>query len=95
MIGLSSLYIFVADVTSPTQCLNLHPIDIVANSQMAPLTERSKLTYDAVLLLSRLIAQTFFREVRPRGAFNIPRDGPIIFVAAPHSNQARIPFNLE
>ena len=28
-----------------------------------------------------------FSEIRPRGAFKIPREGPVIFVAAPHHNQ--------
>lgn len=50
----------------------------------------SNLSYDLALLLFRLIINIFFREVRPRGAFNIPRDGPVIFVGAPHSNQVRL-----
>jgi len=44
-------------------------------------------TYEAALMFWRLIIQIFFREIRPRGAFNIPRDGPVIFVGAPHHNQ--------
>ncbi|KAF8479349.1 hypothetical protein DFH94DRAFT_749242 [Russula ochroleuca] len=47
----------------------------------------STLGYDLALLLFRGITKVFFREVRPRGSFNIPRDGPVIFVGAPHSNQ--------
>lgn len=47
----------------------------------------STLAYDLALLLFRGITKVFFREVRPRGSFNIPRDGPVIFVGAPHSNQ--------
>ena len=43
--------------------------------------------YDAMLLFWRLVTNLFFREIRPRGAFNIPRQGPVIFVAGPHSNQ--------
>jgi hypothetical protein len=50
----------------------------------------STLAYDLALLLFRGITKVFFREVRPRGSFNIPRDGPVIFVGAPHSNQVRI-----
>ena len=50
----------------------------------------STLPYDLALLLFRGITKVFFREVRPRGSFNIPRDGPVIFVGAPHSNQVRI-----
>jgi hypothetical protein len=49
----------------------------------------SNLAYDLALLLFRGIINVFFREVRPRGAFNIPREGPVIFVGAPHSNQVR------
>lgn len=43
--------------------------------------------YDAVMLLFRFITSIFFREIRSRGAFNIPLDGPVIFVGAPHGNQ--------
>jgi len=56
-----------------------------------------KLSYDAVMLFWRTVTQIFFREIRPRGAFNIPRDGPVIFVGAPHNNQARneVPFSTD
>jgi len=50
--------------------------------------EKSPISYDAVMLFWRAVTQIFFREVRPRGAFHIPREGPVIFVAAPHNNQA-------
>ncbi|EEB93358.1 hypothetical protein MPER_07994, partial [Moniliophthora perniciosa FA553] len=36
----------------------------------------------------------FFREIRPRGAFNILGAGPIILVAAPHNNQFLDPLLL-
>jgi glycerol-3-phosphate O-acyltransferase/dihydroxyacetone phosphate acyltransferase len=49
----------------------------------------SIVAYDLALLLFRGIINIFFREVRPRGSFNIPREGPVIFVGAPHSNQVR------
>jgi 1-acyl-sn-glycerol-3-phosphate acyltransferase len=55
-------------------------------------TTSSTLGYDLALLLFRGITKVFFREVRPRGSFNIPRDGPVIFVGAPHSNQVKIIF---
>lgn len=45
--------------------------------------------YDATILFWRTVVNIFFREIRPRGAFNIPKDGPVIFVAAPHHNQVR------
>lgn len=54
----------------------------------ASISTSSDLVYDAALVFWRTVTNIFFREVRPRGAFNIPRDGPVIFVAAPHHNQA-------
>ncbi|KAJ3993163.1 glycerol-3-phosphate O-acyltransferase [Lentinula boryana] len=36
----------------------------------------------------------FFREIRLRGAFNIPSEGPVIFVGAPHANQMLDPLLL-
>ncbi|KAG2210538.1 hypothetical protein INT47_002480 [Mucor saturninus] len=36
----------------------------------------------------------FFREVRPRGAHRIPKEGPVIFVVAPHVNQFVDPIVL-
>ena len=48
---------------------------------------KKSFTYDAAMLFWRTITQIFFREVRPRGAFHIPREGPVIFVGAPHNNQ--------
>ena len=43
--------------------------------------------YDAAMVLWRTVTNIFFREIRPRGTFNIPREGPVIFVAGPHHNQ--------
>ena len=51
--------------------------------------QNNDLVYDAALLFWRAVTNIFFREIRPRGAFNIPREGPVIFVAAPHNNQVR------
>ncbi|KAI0709102.1 glycerol-3-phosphate O-acyltransferase [Earliella scabrosa] len=54
----------------------------------------SDLVYDAALVFWRVVTNIFFREIRPRGAFNIPREGPVIFVAAPHNNQFLDPLLL-
>lgn len=43
--------------------------------------------YDTVLWLLSILVDLFFREVHPRGAWRVPRKGPIIVVAAPHANQ--------
>ena len=43
--------------------------------------------YDIVVWTLSSIFDLFFREIRPRGAYRIPRNGPLIFVAAPHANQ--------
>lgn len=43
--------------------------------------------YDFVLWAMSVLVDLFFREVHPRGAWKVPRQGPIILVAAPHANQ--------
>ncbi|ODV76781.1 uncharacterized protein CANTADRAFT_57598 [Suhomyces tanzawaensis NRRL Y-17324] len=50
--------------------------------------------YDFVLWCFSVIFDCFFREIRPRGAFRLPRTGPVIFVAAPHANQFVDPIVL-
>lgn len=47
----------------------------------------SELVYDFILLILRSVFYIFFREVYPRGAHNIPREGPVILAIAPHHNQ--------
>ncbi|KAJ6482556.1 hypothetical protein C8R45DRAFT_304732 [Mycena sanguinolenta] len=53
---------------------------------MAP-KQTSDLSYASVMLFWRIVTGIFFREIRTRGSFNIPKDGPVIFVGAPHNNQ--------
>lgn len=43
--------------------------------------------YNIVVWALGLLIDVYFREVYPRGAWKIPRSGPVIFVAAPHANQ--------
>ncbi|KAJ8100540.1 hypothetical protein POJ06DRAFT_268129 [Lipomyces tetrasporus] len=50
--------------------------------------------YDMVIWTFSVVFDLFFREIRPRGAYRIPRHGPIIFVAAPHANQFVDPIML-
>lgn len=50
--------------------------------------------YDVMLWLLSVIFDCFFREIRPRGAFRLPKSGPVIFVAAPHANQFVDPIIL-
>ncbi|ORY32320.1 hypothetical protein BCR39DRAFT_523975 [Naematelia encephala] len=52
------------------------------------------LLYDIVLIFWRIIINIFFREIRPRGAFNIPLEGPVLFICGPHSNQFLDPLLL-
>ncbi|KZT68983.1 hypothetical protein DAEQUDRAFT_670412 [Daedalea quercina L-15889] len=52
------------------------------------------LLYEVALAFWKTVVNIFFREIRPRGAFHIPRDGPVIFVAAPHHNQFLDPLLL-
>src|SRR3954447_17265022 len=53
--------------------------------------ERNPMTnwiYDVFLWIFSILVDLFFREVHPRGSWKVPRQGPVIFVAAPHANQA-------
>ncbi|KAK4147554.1 uncharacterized protein C8A04DRAFT_24812 [Dichotomopilus funicola] len=43
--------------------------------------------YDGFLWTMSVLVDFFFREVHPRGAWKVPRHGPVLFVAAPHANQ--------
>lgn len=43
--------------------------------------------YDSFLWTTSVLVELFFREVHPRGAWKVPRNGPVLFVAAPHANQ--------
>ncbi|KAL2266211.1 hypothetical protein VTJ83DRAFT_5563 [Remersonia thermophila] len=43
--------------------------------------------YDTFLWTMSVLVDLFFREVHPRGAWKVPRHGPVLFVAAPHANQ--------
>jgi hypothetical protein len=54
----------------------------------------SKWKYDSFLWVMSIFADTFFREVHPRGSWKVPRHGPILFVAAPHANQVRYALEL-
>jgi len=44
--------------------------------------------YDLILWTLSILIELFFREVHPRGSWKVPRAGPVIFVVAPHANQA-------
>lgn len=51
-------------------------------------------TYDAFLWTFTILVDLFFREVHPRSSWKVPRNGPVIFVAAPHANQFVDPLIL-
>ncbi|KAI9274439.1 hypothetical protein BDA99DRAFT_497485 [Phascolomyces articulosus] len=51
-------------------------------------------TYDLALWIFNLMLDIFFREVRPRGAHRVPKEGAVIFVVAPHANQFVDPLIL-
>jgi 1-acyl-sn-glycerol-3-phosphate acyltransferase len=46
--------------------------------------------YDIFSWIFNIMLDIFFREIRPRGAHRIPKEGPVIFVAAPHANQVSL-----
>ena len=45
------------------------------------------LIYDAWLWTFSVLVDLFFREVHPRSGWKVPKEGPVIFVCAPHANQ--------
>ncbi|VEU20489.1 DEKNAAC101392 [Brettanomyces naardenensis] len=58
-------------------------------------TPLRKFIYDLILWIFQIVFDCFFREIRPRGAFRLPKSGPVIFVAAPHANQFVDPIVLQ
>ena len=48
----------------------------------------NKYVYDAFLWTFSVLVELFFREVHPRGSWKVPKEGPVLFVCAPHANQA-------
>ncbi|GAM87824.1 hypothetical protein ANO11243_058520 [Dothideomycetidae sp. 11243] len=50
--------------------------------------------YDAFLWIFSIIVELFFREIHPRSTWKVPRNGPLIIVAAPHANQFVDPLIL-
>lgn len=95
----SSLCCLQADLLATRSCLRV----VSALSSFATVRHRVRPTstpdmatvaYETALMFWRIITQIFFREIRPRGGFNIPRDGPVIFAGAPHSNQFLDPLLL-
>jgi hypothetical protein len=43
--------------------------------------------YDVILTILSSAVHIFFRDVQVKGSWRIPAQGPLILVAAPHSNQ--------
>lgn len=50
--------------------------------------------YDLILWMFCVVFDCFFREIRSRGGFKVPKNDSIIFVAAPHANQFVDPIIL-
>ncbi|CAI4056238.1 hypothetical protein SUVZ_02G1050 [Saccharomyces uvarum] len=46
-----------------------------------------KVLYSIATWLLYNIFHCFFREIKGRGSYKVPQQGPVIFVAAPHANQ--------
>jgi hypothetical protein len=61
------------------------PFEPPSYGSMAP--KRTNFFYDLALWIFNIMLDVFFKEIRPRGSHRIPREGPVIFVVAPHVNQ--------
>ncbi|KAL1391341.1 hypothetical protein HDK64DRAFT_232273 [Phyllosticta capitalensis] len=69
----------------------------VGHGQRPPrrkLAPMNNVVYDVLLWVFSILVDLFFREVHPRSSWKIPRNGPVIFVAAPHANQFVDPLIL-
>ncbi|KAF7299209.1 Protein kinase domain-containing protein [Mycena indigotica] len=58
-----------------------------AGTDAKPTERASRAAFASVMMFFRFVTGIFFREIRTRGSFNIPQDGAVIFVGAPHNNQ--------
>ncbi|RYO73640.1 hypothetical protein DL764_010418 [Monosporascus ibericus] len=63
------------------------PGDSKSRQAAKELYPMSNWKYDIFLHTFSVLVDLFFREVHPRGAWRVPRSGPILFIAAPHANQ--------
>lgn len=59
------------------------------DSSYKPPTKRQGFVYDLIIWIFSIAFDCFFREIRTRGAYKVPKNPnqAIIFVAAPHGNQ--------
>ncbi|XYA01524.1 Glycerol-3-phosphate/dihydroxyacetone phosphate acyltransferase [Meyerozyma guilliermondii] len=74
-------------VSESTRSTSEGPKETENKSNYVPFPWYRNLFYDLLLWILATIVNNFFREVKTRGAFRVPRSGPVIFVAAPHANQ--------
>ncbi|PKI85969.1 hypothetical protein MVES_000088 [Malassezia vespertilionis] len=91
----ADLYRFLASLPFPVH--KILPRVLVNSAARVLLLRRllaTEMAYDVLLLFWRGVVNLFFREVQPRSAYQIPREGPVIFVAAPHHNQFLDPLLL-
>ncbi|KAJ1565828.1 hypothetical protein HK096_009220 [Nowakowskiella sp. JEL0078] len=73
------------------------PVEYTSSDIIPPeihVSEESTLIYDLFAYLFTVVLNVFFREIRFRGLQNVPKDGPVLVVAAPHANQFIDPLIL-
>ena len=64
--------------------------DKKAEEKKHKLAVMNKPVYDAFLWTFSILVELFFREVHPRSSWKVPKEGPVIFVCAPHANQVNL-----
>jgi len=70
-----------------TQNPEAPPLSAASPVKAKELYPMNNLKYDLFLWFMSILSDVFFREIHPRGSWKVPRNGPILFVAAPHANQ--------
>ncbi|KAK5113837.1 hypothetical protein LTR62_003221 [Meristemomyces frigidus] len=66
----------------------------LARAKRASQRRYQAIIYDIFLWVFNIVVDLFFREIHPRSTWKIPKNGPVIFVAAPHANQFIDPLIL-
>ena len=72
----------------------LPPPSNMASKKKKEIGYMNKYVYDAFLWTFSVLVELFFREVHPRGSWKVPKEGPVLFVCAPHANQASSQVSL-
>lgn len=67
--------------------VSAHVPKLIDEKVSSPMRIIKAVFFELLILFCRIILYIFFREVRERNSFNVPKKGATIVVVAPHANQ--------